>query len=177
MPDPPEPATTFLTDRMLGKLCHYLRLTGHDTLHADSLPAGRADEDTHLLRLATHSGRLLLTRDKELAERGGHRALGISADDPLLQIKELLESGWITAPLRVQMLRCTLCNTLLRPATPAEIARTPYAPRHEMNQSFSFCPECQRLFWMGTHARNLQTDLDFITQNNISDRKTETMTD
>ena len=162
---------------MLGKLCHYLRLTGHDTLHADVLPPGLPNEDTHLLRLATSSGRLLLTRDKELAQRGGNQALGILADDPLLQIKELLDSGWITAPLRVRMKRCTLCNTLLRPATPTEIAKTSYAPQNELNQSFSFCPQCHRLFWMGTHARNLQADLDFITQNNVSDRKQEMMTD
>ena len=60
---------------MLGKLCHYLRLTGHDTLHADVLPPGLPNEDTHLLRLATSSGRLLLTRDKELAQRGATRPL------------------------------------------------------------------------------------------------------
>jgi hypothetical protein len=149
---------------MLGKLCHYLRLTGHDTLHADTLPSGRLDEDTYLLQLATNSGRLLLTRDKELAQRGGERAIRILADDPLLQIKELLEGGWIHAPLRVRMKHCTICNTLLRPATHAEITSTPYAPQNELNQSFSFCPHCHRLFWMGTHARNLQKDLEGIKQ-------------
>lgn len=149
---------------MLGKLCHYLRLTGHDTLHADTLPSGKADEDTRLLHLARISGRLLLTRDKELAQRGVDKALIIRADDPLFQIKELLESGWLKAPLRVRMNRCTLCNTLLRPATSTEIARTPYAPKNELNQSFSFCPHCHRLFWMGTHARNLQEDLDRTIQ-------------
>ena len=158
---------------MLGKLCHYLRLTGHDTLHADTLPSGRSDEDTQLLQLATSSGRLLLTRDKELAQRGGERAVRIQTDDPLLQIKELLENGWMSAPLRVRMKRCTLCNTPLRPATPAEIATTPYAPQNELNQSFTFCPLCHRLFWIGTHARNLQKDLDLTTQNKSETEKDE----
>ena len=159
---------------MLGKLCHYLRLTGYDTLHADTLPSGRADEDTHLLHLAINSGRMLLTRDKELAQRGGERVISIQADDPLLQMKELLENGWIRAPFRVRMERCTLCNTLLRPATPTEIAETSYAPQNELSQSFSFCPHCHRLFWMGTHARNLQEDLDRMTQNSSATNSSKT---
>ncbi|MDD1677142.1 MAG: Mut7-C RNAse domain-containing protein, partial [Methanomicrobiales archaeon] len=60
---------------MLGTLTRYLRFMGYDTLSANSLEGGNAAEDTVLLRIAENEGRILLTRDRELARRGGKQAI------------------------------------------------------------------------------------------------------
>jgi hypothetical protein len=50
------------------------------------------------------------------------------------------------------MNRCSLCNTLLRPATVNEIRDTVYAPQKKENFTFSWCDSCGRLYWTGSHC-------------------------
>jgi|GEM_PF-4280056 len=63
---------------MLGTLTQYLRFMGYDTRSANELKPGNSREDTELLELAERGDRILLTRDAELARRGG--GAGCSCD-------------------------------------------------------------------------------------------------
>ena len=110
-------------DRMLGPLVRYLRFMGYDTLAATELGPGGPREDSALLRLAAAEGRVLLTRDRELAGRGGVLVRG---DDVLEQVAALARAGLVEPVLRLD--RCSRCNTLLRPAAPDELAAAPYLP-------------------------------------------------
>lgn len=139
---------------MLGTLCRYLRFMGYDTLSANSLREGNRKEDTLLLDLATRTGRILLTRDRDLAERGHERAVLVKGEDPLAQIRELARAGLIVPEIRLT--RCSLCNRLLRPATEKEIAGAEYAPRNRNDLSFSWCRNCKKLYWVGSHGENLE---------------------
>ena len=143
----------FIADRMLGTLTRYLRFMGYDTLSANSLEAGGTREDTALLGIARAEGRILLTRDRELAKRGGEMAVYVEGDDVMAQIRALCSLGLIR-PV-VVMDRCSLCNTELRPATDEEIEGAEYAPRERDSLEFFLCPDCHRLYWMGSHGRNL----------------------
>ena len=147
--------TRFLTDRMLGTLTRYLRFLGYDTLSATTLQPGNKSEDTTLLGIASASGRILLTRDRELAVRGGDLARHFLSDDVLFQLKQLIEEGLISDDPEVRMERCTLCNSILRVATREEIKSTEYAPQNRMELPFYWCPQCRQLYWMGSHGKNL----------------------
>jgi uncharacterized protein len=143
----------FLVDRMLGTLTRYLRFMGYDTLSANSLPDGNSREDTLLLEIAEREGRLLLTRDRELARRGGDRALYIPPEDIIDQIRLLTDTGLIMPVIRMN--RCSVCNECLRPATAGEIRQTEYAPRDISSIAFFWCPTCRKLYWLGSHSENL----------------------
>ena len=147
----------FLVDRMLGTLTRYLRFMGYDTLSANSLEPGNTREDTALLGIARTEGRILLTRDRELARRGGDMAVLVEGEDVMAQIRTLSSLGLIT-PV-VVMDRCSLCNTGLRPATDAEVGAADYAPEERISLEFFVCPTCHRLYWMGSHGRNLMVSL------------------
>ena len=147
----------FIADRMLGTLTRYLRFMGYDTLSANSLEEGDTREDTALLGIARAEGRILLTRDRELAKRGGEAAVYVEGDDAMAQIRLLLSLGLVTPA--VLMDRCSLCNTRLRPATGAEIAGADYAPGDRASIEFFVCPVCRKLYWMGSHGKNLMTRL------------------
>jgi len=146
--------TRFLADRMLGTLTRYLRFMGYDTVSANGFAAGNPSEDTCLLELAKRDRRILLTRDHELARRGGRRAVLVGDGDVLVQVQQLCDLGLIE--WRLPMSRCSLCNTLLRAATVEEITSARYAPRDRAGYDFFWCDRCGKLYWNGSHGRRIQ---------------------
>lgn len=143
---------------MLGTLTRYLRCMGYDTLSANTFPGGDPKEDTFLLSLALEEGRVLLTRDHELARRGRNRAVLICSDDVLDQVGQLTALGLVT-PMVVTS-RCPLCNGLLSPATAGQVASAAsYAPADLQGIPFFWCRHCSRLYWEGSHGDDLQRRL------------------
>jgi uncharacterized protein len=148
------PETRFIVDRMLGPLTRYLRFMGYDTTSANGLEEGNRKEDTLLLDMAEQEHRLLLTRDGELARRGKDRALLITSDDVMDQVQQLIDRGFIHR--RLALSRCSLCNTPLREANTCEIQNSDYAPKDWRNLSFYWCENCQKLYWNGSHGKQLE---------------------
>ncbi|MDI6720495.1 MAG: DUF5615 family PIN-like protein [Methanomicrobiales archaeon] len=161
------PPVKFLTDRMLGTLTRYLRFMGYDTRSANSLKEGNRTEDTLLLALAREEGRILLTRDRELARRGGDRAVLLDSADAIEQVRQLAALGLIRT--RLSLTRCSLCNTVLRPATAAEVEGAPYAPRDRPDLEYFWCGRCRKLYWMGSHCDNLNRRLNAIEYGILED--------
>ena len=153
-PDGWQPETRFLADRMLGSLTRYLRFMGYDTISANGWSPGDPREDTRLLDRAGRENRILLTRDHELARRGGEQALLVEGEDVMEQIGQLTRRGLICR--RLLMSRCSLCNTLLRRATGEEIASATYAPKEKTGYTFFWCEECRKLYWNGSHQQHLR---------------------
>jgi uncharacterized protein with PIN domain len=154
MPEAATIRTAFIVDRMLGTLCRYLRFLGYDALSAASLREGNTREDTLLLKTAERTGRILLTRDRELAARGGSRAILVTGETVLDQLRELVDRGLISTELRLD--RCSLCNEPLRPARERDVSEAPYAPRARKGLKFFWCRRCRKLYWMGSHGRSLE---------------------
>ena len=144
----PEPR--FLTDRMLGTLTRYLRFMGYDTMSANALTPGSPGEDSRLLEIARSERRILLTRDRELARRGGTIAVFLEHEEPVLQVNELSRTGLVEPRLRLT--RCSLCNEPLRRARSREIRSSPYAPESRDDQVFYWCRRCRKLYWAGSHV-------------------------
>jgi Uncharacterized conserved protein len=143
----------FLVDRMLGTLCRYLRFMGYDAVSANTFETGNKKEDTLLLLQARDEGRIILTKDRELARRGGDNAFLVREDEVMDQVGVLAGRGMIDPVVR--MTRCSLCNMPLRPARAVEIETSGYAPEKRDEYDFFWCPDCKKLYWMGSHGRNL----------------------
>jgi len=155
---PEHTETRFLADRMLGTLTRYLRFMGYDTVSANGFAAGSPDEDTRLLELAGNDHRILLTRDHELARRGGDSAVLIVEGDVLAQVQQLLDLGLVEP--RLPLSRCSLCNSVLREATESEIASARYAPHARTGYSFFWCDRCRKLYWNGSHGRHIRERIE-----------------
>ncbi len=143
---------------MLGTLTRYLRFMGYDTVSANEVPRGNRREDTALLEWARREERILLTRDRELARRGGEDAIWIRPERVRDQVQQMVAAGLIRAELRMN--RCSLCNLPLRPAREEEIAQSAYAPRERGCREFFWCSRCGRLYWMGSHGADLTRRLE-----------------
>jgi uncharacterized protein with PIN domain len=147
----------FLIDRMLGTLGRYLRFMGYDTISANSIQPGNTREDSLLLEIASRDGRILLTRDRELAKRGAELALFISPVGVILQLQELIDIGLVEP--RLMMNRCSWCNKKLRRARFSEILGSNYAPVQRIDLKFLWCTDCRKLYWTGSHAEDISNRL------------------
>jgi uncharacterized protein with PIN domain len=152
-PEPPADQK-FITDRMLGTLTRYLRFMGYDTTSANGITKGDKKEDTALLAIARQEHRLLLTKDAELARRGEVSALLVRSDDVIEQVQQLIDRHLVRR--RLTMSRCSLCNTELREANTCEIENTANAPKDWRNLSFFWCRHCEKLYWNGSHGKQLE---------------------
>ena len=131
-----------LCDHMLGSLARWLRLMGYDTAYPEPGP------DRDLIERARREGRILLTRDKELAARVPG-AVQVRSDELEVQIREV--GGVLGLRLVDPLSRCSLCNEVLIPVPPGEVkGLVPEAVRSR-HQEFWRCPSCMRVYWQGSH--------------------------
>jgi uncharacterized protein with PIN domain len=144
----------FIADRTLGKLAKELRMLGYDTIFF------RSDDIHQLFHLAREEGRTLLTRNTKLfPKRPEDQVIRITEDKPSLQIKELVQKGHISVEDGNLFSRCLLCNVILDdiPREEAE-GKTPDFIFHQQKE-FYRCPQCGRIYWPGTHHKNMENKL------------------
>jgi uncharacterized protein with PIN domain len=134
---------------MLGRLARYLRFLGYDTVYVREL----GDEEVR--RLAENEGRVLLTRDRDLARRAGS-ALLIRSVDVVGQLREV-RTAFPHLPGTVRFDRCPGCNAGLRLwRAPSETAKWPDdVPRSRTGPVWE-CPSCARHYWEGSHATGIR---------------------
>ncbi|MCS7207213.1 MAG: Mut7-C RNAse domain-containing protein [Dehalococcoidia bacterium] len=142
-----------LADVNVGRLAKWLRALGYDVLNAPHI------HDQDLLALAHAQGRILLTRDRHLPQappvrRGLVRVLLVHSEHLDQQVQEVLTWPGLGPPR--PFTRCIRCNTPLVAASPAEVHThaPPYVQRTQ--REFRRCPSCGRLYWRGSHWRQME---------------------
>jgi hypothetical protein len=143
----------FVLDVHLGKLAHYLRLIGFDTLYRNDY------SDECIVRLAVDQRRIILTRDRGILKHSAvTHGYWMRNTDPHEQLKEVVRAFDLTPRIR-PFSRCMECNGILhsvkkdtiREKIPAGVARD--------FQVFSQCPDCSRVYWRGSHYDRLTSML------------------
>jgi len=142
--------TGFIADAMLGRLARWLRMGGYDTLYDESL------DDNELVRLARLTGRVLLTRDHELAARRGVRALLVNAESVQEQLAEVLRAF---PPSGSEIPRCPKCNSELVGVTKYEVEGMVPVYVWVNCHEFRHCTGCGSVFWPGTHWERIRRAL------------------
>ena len=140
-----------LLNGMLGRLSKWLRLLGYDTAYFPNL------DDNELVRLARAQGRMLLTRDRELARRRGLNCLLVESDELEEQIQQVISELHLEAEQPFS--RCPVCNTPLQEVAKSSVRERvpPYIFRTK--EHFSLCPECNRIYWRGTHWTRMRQEM------------------
>jgi len=141
---------------MLGRLARWLRVLGYDTWYDITVA------DPVLVQLAAAEDRILLTRDRHLLqELRPERAHEVRQDEPLQQLRELVEALQL-APPGPLFTRCILDNAALE-NLPREQA-LPLLPQgvRELSGPVRRCPVCARLYWDGSHVRRMRAALERV---------------
>ena len=144
----------FLADAMLGRLARYLRFVGVDTEYVRDLP------DAAIAARARAEGRVVLTRDRALAQRAPG-ALWIRSPSVAEQWREV-RAAWPGVGDRVSFDRCALCNGPLRPYRLGSAPdRETDLPRDRAAGGLAVweCGDCGHLYWEGSHTANIRRRL------------------
>jgi uncharacterized protein len=143
----------FVADKMLGRLVRWLRILGQDVTYGAHL-SGHG-----LLRAARRDGRIILTRDARIPKRNHPpEFLLLKSDHFREQLKQVIQTFDLDPSTRV-FTRCVSCNTLLEqiPKERVQDQVPPYV--FSTQEKFSFCHECQHIYWPATHLEKMLDEL------------------
>jgi len=138
-----------MVDHNVGKLAKWLRIMGYDTLFFNG------SNDSRLVAIALAEGRVILTRDTQIMQRGvvtkGHlKAILIQSDRPELQMYQVIEALNLDCQFRPFTL-CLECNQPLVVRSKEQVKELvpPYV--FQTQNQYMECPACHRIYWRGTH--------------------------
>ena len=146
----------FLADVMLGRLARWLRILGYDTAYLH-----KSEDDFLIYLVLEDRGRVLLTRDVELAHspilQGGGAFL-IYSTRLVEQIEEMRRAFGIS---RRKPAFCAHCNRRLTPVEKERVAGR--VPEYVLMNRDTFweCPLCLRVYWEGTHQQGMNRFLGY----------------
>ena len=143
----------FVADAMLGKLVTYMRMAGYDVVYA---PDEGAVEDDEVARLAHETGRVLVTRDMELARSTD--GLLVESKQVEGQLRELADEG-LSFELN-EPTRCSVCNGTLTEAD-AEDAETSDNVPDDVERAWR-CDDCGKVYWKGSHWDDVGETFDSL---------------
>jgi len=133
--------TKFIVDHMLGSLARWLRMLGYDARYDKEL------NDDQILEEAEKEGREILTRDRELSERGGGFLLETTdLDEQLASVAKRFSLRY-----RPDSMRCSVCNGRLIGIDRDRAMELVPARSLESSSEFWVCESCGKSYWDGTH--------------------------
>jgi len=152
---------TFIVDSNAGKLARWLRMMGYDTLFFSDI------EDGHLVEMAMKEGRIVVTRDTQIAKRrvaanGNVKVILSRDDDPKRQLLQVMKELNLDCR-ETQFTRCLECNQRLLSRSREDVQDLvpPYVFRTQTQ--YMQCPSCRRVYWQGTHWQRMKQALEEIT--------------
>lgn len=138
----PEPPIQFLVDDHLKRLSRWLRSAGFDAAFEDEIA------DRELYRRSWVEKRTILTMDKSL---WAPRLFRLTTHVVTEQFGAVMEEFDLD-PYEFAFTRCVVCNVLLEKAPKEDVAETVPPKAYARYDLYQRCPDCERVFWRGTHT-------------------------
>ena len=148
----------FVVDVNAGKLAHWLRIMGYDTLLFNG------QDDGQMIKIAMEQDRIILTKDSQFLKRrvikdGKIKAIHIKGESPKEQLKQvvkILKLDYHHKPFSI----CLECNYQLVQRNKEEIKDRVPPHVYKTRASYMECPSCHRIYWQGTHWESMISELE-----------------
>ena len=143
----------FIADNNVGKLARWLRLMGYDTLLFEQ------KDDGQMIKTAMGEDRVILTKDTQFMKRrlvtnGKIKTILIREDDPKIQVQEVVKTLNLNYHFKPFSL-CMECNQVLIARSKEEVKNSIPAHVFKTQTQYMECPACHRIYWQGTHWRDM----------------------
>ena len=144
----------FIIDAMLGNLATKLRLLGFDSKFYSDI------RDIELMKIAENENRILVTKDVQLARLSTKRKMEVIQITEYDEIEQFFRiNGKVRLArcfIKGDSARCTLCNGLLHNIEKKHVKEKIPMELIERVDEFWECMYCKKIYWEGTHIKNLQ---------------------
>ena len=148
----------FLLDGHLGRLAAYLRMLGFDCLYRNDY------EDQEIAEILQNEERILLTRDRRLLMRKpvvhGYCPRSLDSLTQLTEVIGRFDLLGRIAPFH----RCLRCNHTLE-TVPKQAVLDRLEPLTRLYfDEFRICPNCQQIYWKGSHYERMQEIVEKLSE-------------
>lgn len=146
----------FIATVELGRLARWLRILGFDCIFFFR----EAKKD--LVIESLREDRIILTRDSRLSRFSGVRMVHIESDFVEKQLIQVAKELRLKADRKNMFTRCVECNTPIIKEEKKKVKSKvpPYV--YENQEEFMRCPNCDKIYWKGTHWNLANKFLDRI---------------
>lgn len=146
----------YVLDVHLGTLSKYMRMLGFDALYRNDFT------DPEIITLSVVQKRCILTRDIGILKHSAVlHGYWIRNSNPLKQIEEVVRRFHLHGEIK-EFTRCVRCNAKLKKIS-REKAAAGLPPKVKMFQrEFSFCPDCSKTYWKGTHYDKMSSLIEHL---------------
>lgn len=139
---------------MFGTIAKKLRIFGFDCKYYSTI------EDNSLILIAKNENRIIITRDQQLVakcKKQNIAIIGIFNSTEKEQIIELARKmNWKRFDLTISNARCSLCNGFLQSISKQQTINKIPEKVAEFVSEFWRCETCEKIYWVGTHIKNLE---------------------
>ena len=137
----------FAAEKTLGRLTKWLRLLGFDTRYEPELADKKFIE-------TLEKDRVLLTRTRRIQNQfASRRLIFIESDHLMPQLNQIFRELGLKASQTRPFSRCLQCNTSIVIVEKASVLGRVPDYIFEIHDRFQKCPECDRIYWPGSHTR------------------------
>jgi len=139
---------------MLGNIARKLRLLGYDTRYFSDI------SDEKLIKNAKDEGRIIISRDEDLIKKSqklGIKSIYLTKIDEIEQFCEIISNVKLDiSQINGDTARCPICNSITENIDKSYIKDKVQEKVYDSNEQFWICKSCNKLYWEGTHIKNLQ---------------------
>ena len=146
----------FILTRELGRLAKWLRILGFDSEYF------KEDNIGSLIIQALRDSRIILTRNLRMHDIYGTKIIYIKSERLPEQVAQLLKELKLAPNSKQMFSRCIICNTELIAVEKEKIQDRVPEYVFATQDNFVTCPQCQRIYWQGTHWGNVKKILEGI---------------
>ena len=149
----------FITEPTLGKLAKWLRILGFDTSCSTDLTDSQPPKEIP-------SDRVLLTRTRQVQRNyGSGKLLFVNSNDPVDQLREVIDALNISKTDVKLFSRCTLCNRPIEAVKKETIRNRVPDYVWESETTFRQCRFCNKIYWPGSHTARSQARINRLFEN------------
>ena len=145
---------TFFVDAMLGNIAKKLRLLGYDSKYFSYI------DDEKLINIAKKENRIIISKDENLVKKSqkfGIESIFIRKNTEIDQLCEVVRyAGLRISEINGDTARCPKCNSLTVYVDKITVKEKIPRKVRELNERFWKCENCSKIYWEGTHIKNLQ---------------------
>ena len=148
----------FLITFELGRLAKWLRILGFDAVYLKPVKKSK------IIVEALKENRIILTRNNKIKTQVNSGVICIKSDLVFEQLQEVVNKLNLQIDKDNLFSRCLICNVRLELVDKEKIKSEVPAYVYRKHSEFRKCPNCQRVYWPGSHWRKVKEDLDKIRE-------------